>query len=777
MASRIGKLFPRVTAHSERDLFAWSLLAGVILMSLLAMPFFSGGLYTADDLGNFHLPARAYYAQQLARGEAFDWMPSIFTGFYLTGDGQVGTYHPVHHFLYRFLPLRAALGWEYLLSYPLMLSGMYFLLRRRLERRDAAMLGSLAFTFSSFNLLHFVHPNEVAAVAHIPWLLTMIDIVLVDAKRWRVALAQAFLALLTGSQLLLGCPQFVWYSLLAEACFAAFLVVTRRYSPRDGCETMPTCRVCIGCRRSSLSCVVIAKAIGLLVGAVQLLPTLDALLHSTAGGGDSPEAATLHPINLVQLIAPYMPIDRAFGGSAHELSLYVGAVPLMLTLWVFSRRGELGGLRRLAQATAAFAMVAIVLAMGSRLFGAPHSALWSAWFHFSCRYTVLFQLAVAVLAAIGFVLVEREAREKGKIQRLVPLLESKNPARALWRRYEVLGGTVLVSVAVAVAGLILQTGHHVASPSRVLVGPLLMASAALLVIAASQGIRGALVGLVLFMAADLGYYGLSCTLDESAARPDDVIAQTVAPPAETATALGAADRVFAPPAYSDDTSPIGNQMTLSGWQRIDGCAAMKPRKSLDYFQLAALRASSTRWVHRGPSTAGIDGLAPYDEDWSQVPDPLPPARLVTRVVRSDAPAADLPGLDLKREALCDYSLALPPGMPGTATIAHRGGGQIDVAVRCSSPQLLVLAESYHSGWRCFIDGSPAATYRVNGDFLGCVVEPGNAEVRWEFRPDSLRRGRLMTLVGLGLIGLCLFTGAARRELAFVEKIGLSHPSR
>jgi len=200
MAFRISKIFPRVSAHNERDLFAWSLLAGMILLCLLAMPFFSGGLYTADDLGNFHLPARAFYAQQLARGEAFDWMPSIYSGFYLTGDGQVGTYHPLHHFLYRFLPLRAALGWEYLLSYPLMLSGMYFLLRRRLRRRDAAMVGSLAFTFSSFNLLHFVHPNEVAAVAHIPWLLAMIDIVLVDAKRWRVALAQAFLALLAQRQ-------------------------------------------------------------------------------------------------------------------------------------------------------------------------------------------------------------------------------------------------------------------------------------------------------------------------------------------------------------------------------------------------------------------------------------------------------------------------------------------------------------------------------------------------------------------------------------------------
>ena len=51
------------------------------------------------------------------------------------------------------------------------------------------MVGSLAFTFSSFNLLHFVHPNAVAAVAHIPWLLAMIDIIMVDARRWKAATA------------------------------------------------------------------------------------------------------------------------------------------------------------------------------------------------------------------------------------------------------------------------------------------------------------------------------------------------------------------------------------------------------------------------------------------------------------------------------------------------------------------------------------------------------------------------------------------------------------
>ena len=57
-----------------------------------------------------------------------------------------------------------------------------------------------------------------------------------------------------------------------------------------------------------------------------------------------------------------------------------------------------------------------------------------------------------------------------------------------------------------------------------------MAAAALLVIAAAQGVRGALVGLILFMAADLGYYGLSCTLDDPGGKLDSLLAQTVAPP-------------------------------------------------------------------------------------------------------------------------------------------------------------------------------------------------------------------------------------------------------
>ena len=137
----------------------------------------------------------------------------------------------------------------------------------------------------------------------------MIDVILVDARRSHVAAAQMGLALATGSQILLGCPQYVWFSLLAEIAYVVLLLRIRYYAPRSGCEMVLNCHECVGCSHNPLPRVILAKGLGLLVGAVQLLPTLDALLQSmqprSAGclpaAGES-TAVSLDPINLVQLV-------------------------------------------------------------------------------------------------------------------------------------------------------------------------------------------------------------------------------------------------------------------------------------------------------------------------------------------------------------------------------------------------------------------------------------------------------------------------------------------
>ena len=57
---------------------------------------------------------------------------------------------------------------------------------------------------------------------------------------------------------------------------------------------------------------------------------------------------------------------------------------------------------------------------------------------------------------------------------------------------------------------------------------------------------------------------------------------------------------------------------------------------------------------------------------------------------------------------------------------------------------MVLTESFFPGWRVTNNGEAAEALPVYGDFLGCVVEPGEVELRFVFDPDSWRFGKLIS---------------------------------
>ena len=146
---------------------------------------------------------------------------------------------------------------------------------------------------------------------------------------------------------------------------------------------------------------------GVLLGGIQLVPSIDALSHSTRQSADAAFATSgsLHPLNLVQVVAPYLFATRVVGQNTHELGLYFGAVPLLLCgLAVGSPprvgrlpaadRGRLVGGRR--------SRCCWPLAnMGS-------AARWQQYlplvgkFRFPCRSIVWVYAAVALLAAIAW---------------------------------------------------------------------------------------------------------------------------------------------------------------------------------------------------------------------------------------------------------------------------------------------------------------------------------------------------------------------------------------
>jgi uncharacterized membrane protein YfhO len=89
-------------------------------------------------------------------------------------------------------------------------------------------------------------------------------------------------------------------------------------------------------------------------------------------------------------------------------------------------------------------------------------------------------------------------------------------------------------------------------------------------------------------------------------------------------------------------------------------------------------------------------------------------------------------------------------------------GRIAADVDVSGRQLLVSTERFDGGWHATVDGRPREVLRVYGNFLACVVEPGERRVELHFMPASFVRGAAVTIVGLaGLVaGLLLLARIA-----------------
>ena len=211
-------------------------------------------------------------------------------------------------------------------------------------------------------------------------------------------------------------------------------------------------------------------------------------------------------------------------------------------------------------------------------------------------------------------------------------------------------------------------------------------------------------------------------------------------------------------------------MTLAGWRRADGYAGLEPRRQLDYHHLPALQVAGVRWVQNDVSTSGIAGLNRHDDRWFEVPRSLPHVRLVTQVQATRQPDIDIGNIRLDTTALSEVPIALPTSKPGSAVLKTERPGQLEIEVDCPARQLLVVAEGYHAGWRAEIDGSSQQVYRLNGDFMGCLVEEGKHRVVLSFQPASLDRGRLASYIGLSVISLCFLGFSPRTNSRKIEGV-------
>jgi hypothetical protein len=665
-----------------------------VVLGILGRPILTGEVRTATDLGNFFLPARAFYANALAEGFSFFWWPNQFTGFHLHGEGQAGLLHPLNWLQYRWLSLEAALGWELLRSYAFALAGGFWMLRRFGLTREAAGFGAFTFGFSGFALLHYVHPQIVGAVAHLPFAIVALTAIFRPRTRLERSCGPLALVVVTASQAMMGHPQILWTTGLVEAVVALALARS------------------VGSLRGLVDAGV-AKCLGVGAAAAALLPVWESLAGSFRAAPPSGFTGdfAIAPLGLVQLVAPYLFDGRVVGESTEELALYLGAVPLVLLVWLAARFRQLGDFRGLVLFTSLVAFVSGVLSLGDAgwLYRLQELLPVVGLFRAPARYSLVLSGACTVLAAVAWMdLVRGEVL----VGRRAALLFA--PAALGW------------VVAFAVPAL----SDEAVSDSALarLAGPLLLTLAGALVWATAAGWRGAGAALVTLSMLDLAGYGLSHVERSPPMTVDAFLARFELP------ARPGHDRLhWGAPA-----------VTMSGLRIAGGYASMTPDRVLDLgtfgepleldTRLAnALRISGVRWAIG-----------------TRLPPPLPRARLVASARVSTDPSHDVGVVDVETTALVGEPVELDAGAPGRADWRADDPGDLQLAVTVPGRQLLVVSESFHPGWRVEIDEQPARVLRVYGDYLGCVVESGHHEVRFRFEPDSLCRGAVVSALALGL---------------------------
>ena len=686
----------------------------------LLVPVLLGQTFVAGDLLSQSLPFRKFYADALQHHQSFLWSPDLYGGFYLHGEGQAGMMHPFHLLLYSLLPLVPAFGVEIMSSYIFLFAGSFLLFRFAWKlNAQAALFGSFLFTFGGTNLTLLEHLNAVAVVAHLPWILLAIHGAFEPGNPRRQALWVSAIALLTGSQILLGHPQSVWFCAIIEVGYAV-------------------CLMSMEIRWRALMQVFAALAVGVLIGAVQILPTLTAVRDSVRA--DPPLAflstMSLQPSELLQWINPLVWKGARYDqqrGFYNYLIYFGGPVTLLLFAWILSRKDEDRSRLKLCRFLGILAFAGMFLALGKYNLVFPWYAKLPVigLFRAPARYTILTDFAVAAGAALA-----------------VDRLLTKNGDPASSRLMQLTAGFFAVgSIATVLLVFVSPRGNmaqHLASPPLIVAGALWVAAGAGLFLASGRRPRIASAVLILFVLVDVaGFQGMGLLLHDKIgdAYPDNSV--PVDPPGPVQT-------------------HFGDQLMLLNYRLVDGYSGLEPVAPIPIESTIYARIMGARAVLR--------------DKWLLIPDPLPLLRLRNRAVvmeNRDALLNDSsllaqsslmeqpftpPGLehdlnqalhfDFSAGALVETPVILDPRASGALTLVAEEPGRVSLTAHATGAMLATIGERFHPGWKVLMDGRPRDALRVDGSLLGFIVPAGNHTIQCRFDPGDFRYGAWASAIGI-----------------------------
>lgn len=730
--------------------------------------------YEFDTLLTYY-PQILVARQTIEGGQLPLWNPYYLSGMPVVAAAPwLGLFYPPYVLFYVVDTLKA-LGYVTFLQLGLGGAFMYLYLRSIDVGRLAAVIGAASFGLGGFLLANLTWLPRVSTVIWTPLILLSVENCIVRGKRLYAVLGAVAVAMC----IMAGNMAVMVYVLLVSGLYAVFRLAWAWKRKGGRCAAEGAGLV------GSLVC------LGLLLSAVQLVPTVEAAQYASRvrlsyeeriEGGRSPLA-------LATVLVPDVfgnPVDRSWGrnefaknipGTYGETSLYVGIMPLFLAVWALARRRD--------AFTAFFggaALLALLIFLDTPFFRVLYQLpLFRIGRQLEAK--AMWAFAMAALAALGFEALMNRA----------PHLERRALRQAA---VGLLVAALVVLVGFALAGRFLASQEAGGGPSLasswhryntanfLRFGLLVIACAGVVLLWAQGWLRTwVLTVMVLGIAmADLISFGWKL----NPARPPDGLY----PLMESALFLQSDESL-----YRTIRGPLSrkvfppNSLAVYGVSDVQGYSPVLIDYYVDFMELIeediadARRILSLKYPSStisplldllnakyiitistpGEEMTQLERVEPglalvYDGEVKiyENRDVLPRAFAVLgyRVLEDPAETfAVLRNEQFDPSTLLILQKEPAPLSPGGAHLAEESHveileytpGRVTVEAELPADGFVLLTDLYYEGWKAFEDGKEQEVYRADYIFRAVQLEAGEHRIEFVFDPLSFRIGAIVSL--------------------------------
>jgi hypothetical protein len=349
---------------------------------------FTNLILARGDMFLYFYPNWNYAAAAIRQGRFPLWNPYLFMGVPFFANSQTGVLYPLNLAL-AWLSTTRAINLTIVLHVWLAGAGAYIFARRSLGlSRWAAWLGAVTFALGGYLSAQVEHVNQLQALSWLPFLFAFFDLAL---ERWQWAFALAAVVML---QLLAGHSQSVFISLVGLGVYALWPAIANAAARRgNGRHLAQRLGVWLG-----------AAMLGALLGAAQLVPTLELARQSMRAGGLTWREAVSFSLSPAMLLPALLPNFRQ--AILSEYVAYVGVTGLALMVvgvWA-SWKGKTAKQETQKHALSILMVVGLFFALGGYN---PIYLLLVKFvpgfnlFRVPARWLVLYAFGAAMLAGVG----------------------------------------------------------------------------------------------------------------------------------------------------------------------------------------------------------------------------------------------------------------------------------------------------------------------------------------------------------------------------------------